>query len=160
MKAPFSALSPNERRARLLALIILPAVLFLLRNVRPDGLRTWLWIPSCGAVTGLPCIFCGTTRALHFLLNGDFSRALYFNWLAFPLVAVTAMLIILLVAELLLGCNYLARLPTIRFTRASLGGLFAGLLLLWCLQVYLALSQHKHELLNPTGPLYSLILRQ
>ena len=30
---------------------------------------------------------------------------------------------------------------------------------LWTLQVYLAVSQHKHELLNPRGPLYALFVR-
>lgn len=160
MKTRFFALAPNERRVRLLALTILPAALLLLRSVRPDGLPRWLPFPaSCGAITGLPCIFCGMTRAVHFLLNGDFQRALYFNWLAFPLLGVAAMLIVVFLAELLLNCNFLVPLPKIRCTRASLGGFFAGLLLLWFLQVYLAVSQHKHELLNPNGPLYSLVAR-
>lgn len=160
MKPRLPALAPNERNGRLLALTILPAALLLLRSVRLDGLPAWLPFPtSCGAITGLPCIFCGTTRAVHFLLNGDFQRALYFNWLAFPLVAFMSMLMVTLLAELLLGCNFLVRLPKIRSTRTSLGGFFAGLLLLWCLQVYLAVSQHKHELLNPNGPLYSLVAR-
>ena len=160
MKPIFFTLSPNERKARLLALSLLPAALLLLRSERLDEVVTWLPFPtSCGAVTGLPCIFCGATRAVHFLLNGDFSRALYFNWLAFPFVAALAMLIIVLSVELLLGRNYLTRLPRIRFTRASAGGIVAALLLLWCLQVYLAVSQHKHELLNPAGPLYSLVAK-
>ena len=35
----------------------------------------------------------------------------------------------------------------------------AALLALWSLQVYLAVSQHKTELLNPNGPLYALFVR-
>jgi hypothetical protein len=34
-----------------------------------------------------------------------------------------------------------------------------SLFLLWMLQVYLAVSQHKHELLNRRGPLYALFVR-
>ena len=33
---------------------------------------------------GITLHFCGMTRALHLLLNGDFIGAIYFNWLAFP----------------------------------------------------------------------------
>jgi Protein of unknown function (DUF2752) len=155
MRPPSATLTPNERKGRLLALAVLPAALLFLRSVPP----AWLPLPTCGAITGLPCIFCGTTRALQFLLNGDFQRALYFNWLAFPLVTLLAMLVGVMLTELLLGSNFLARLPKIHFTKRTLGGCFAGLLLLWGLQVYLAVSQHKHELLNPNGPLYSLVAK-
>jgi hypothetical protein len=33
------------------------------------------------------------------------------------------------------------------------------LLSLWALQAYLAVSQHKSELLNPRGPLYALFVK-
>jgi len=45
--------------------------------------------------------------------------------------------------------------PDSRFLR----GAAAGLVLLWFLQVFLAVSQHKIELLNPNGLLYSLVVR-
>jgi hypothetical protein len=35
----------------------------------------------------------------------------------------------------------------------------AGLILLWAFQVYLAVSQHKSELLNPNGPLYWFVVK-
>src|SRR2546423_12028625 len=61
------------------------AALLLLRWIDPVVAGGWLpFHPSCGAITGLPCIFCGMTRALHLLLNGNFIGAIYFNWLAFP----------------------------------------------------------------------------
>ena len=107
----------------------------------------------------MPCIFCGTTRALHFLLNGDFRSALYFNWLAFPIVAGALGLFVLSSAELLLRRRLLRPLPKVRFTRRTVGAFAAGFMLLWSLQVYLAVSQHKTELLNPSGPLYSLVVR-
>ncbi len=86
-------------------------------------------------------------------------RALYYNWLAYPLVAGALILALTCAFELLLSRNLLARLPPLRLTRGRCCTLVAGFVLLWCLQVYLAVSQHKSELLNPSGPLYSLVVR-
>ena len=98
-----TTLSPNERRTRVLALALLPVGAFLLRTVPAEGLPAWVpFSTSCGAITGLPCIFCGMTRALHFLFQGDFARALYFNWLAFPAVAVFGALILVVLAEVVI----------------------------------------------------------
>jgi hypothetical protein len=153
-------LSPNEKRFRAIGLVILPGALLLLRAVPPGAAARWLPFPtSCGAFTGLPCIFCGTTRALHFLLNGNWRNALYFNWLSFPLIAGAVLLFVALLLELLLDRNFLGHLPKLRFTGFSFAGTLTALLLLWFLQVYLAVSQHKTELLNPKGPLYSLVVR-
>ena len=150
-------LSPNEQRIRAAALFVLPAALWLLRSLPTGGLPSWVpWQTSCGAITGLPCIFCGMTRALHHLLNGDIPRALYFNWLAFPLLATAVLFCLRCVVELCLGRRL--RLPRIPLTRWTVSAALAGLVLLWSLQVYLAVSQHKRELLNPAGPLYSLVV--
>ena len=154
-------LSPNESRSRWLAVALLPVGGLLLRVMPAEGLPAWIpFTTSCGAITGLPCIFCGMTRALHLLFQGEFARALYFNWLAFPAVAVLGALFLFLLAEVISGQNLLARLPQPRLTRLSLSGLLAGWFLLWGLQVYLAVSQNKHELLNPAGPLYSLVVKR
>ena len=151
---------PFGKRWRALYLVLLPGALFSLAFVQPGSLSHWSpFAVSCGAITGLPCIFCGTTRAIHQLLHGQFARALYYNWLAFPILGGALALFLLHGLELLLDRDFLGRLPRPRPTRGSLGGLAAGLLLLWCLQVYLAVSQHKAELLNPRGVLYSLVVR-
>lgn len=153
-------LGPAEVKRRALALVVLPGALLALALISPGSLPAWFPLhTSCGAITGLPCIFCGTTRAIYHLLNGDLHRALYYNWLAVPLVAGALALIFLQLMELLLRRNLLACIPKLRLTRKSLGGLALGLVLLWSLQVYLAVSQHKTELLNPNGPLYSLVVR-
>ena len=149
-----------EKQWRTFHLALLPVALCALAFVQPGSLPGWFpFATSCGAVTGLPCIFCGMTRAMYYLLHGEFARTLYYNWLAFPLLAGALALCLLNALELWLGRNLLARLPRLRFTRRSLGVLAAGFVLLWSFQVYLAVSQHKTELLNPRGPLYSLVVR-
>ena len=155
-----SRLAPCEKRWRTLYLALLPPALFLLAFVRPGSLPHWFPFPtSCGAITGLPCIFCGTTRAVYHLLHGEFGSALYYNWLAYPLVAGALVLALTSTLELLLSRNLLARIPSLRLTRPRCCALAAGFVLLWGLQVYLAVSQHKTDLLNPSGPLYSLVVR-
>src|SRR6188474_3744575 len=53
------------------------------------GAALWLGMglawPRCPflAVTGFPCLSCGATRALIAFAHGDFSRALFWNPLAF-----------------------------------------------------------------------------
>jgi hypothetical protein len=98
------------------------------------------------------------TRALYYLMHGEFGKALYYNWLAFAFVAGVITIFAIGTLELILGRNLFSRIPPIRLTRVSLGVTALGLALLWCLQVYLAVSQHKTELLNPNGPLYSLVV--
>ena len=136
------------------------AVLLILRWIDPVVAGRWLpFHTSCGAITGLPCIFCGMTRALHLLLNGDFSGAIYFNWLAFPFLGVAVLLIALFAVEVTkrrVIVNLSMILP-VTFGRLTVIGLC--LFLLWTSQAYLAVSHHKHELLNPRGPLYSLSMR-
>ena len=153
--------SRSCRRAPRFAFIFCASAAFLLlRWVDPVVAGKWLpFHTSCGAITGLPCIFCGMTRGLHLLLNGDFTRALYFNWLAFPFLALIIFFIALFGLEITkrrVIVNLSMVLP-VTLRRLTVTGLF--LLLLWTSQAYLAVSHHKHELLNPKGPLYVLFVR-
>src|SRR5689334_24721080 len=92
-------LSAFGRQWRRGNLFFLPFSLLILALTNPPSWSAWVPFPtSCGAMTGLPCIFCGMTRALPYLLHGDVARAVYYNWLSIPL---------LLGAILLLVCNAL-----------------------------------------------------
>jgi len=151
---------PCHLVARLAFILGATAVLLILRWVDPVLAGRWLpFHTSCGAITGLPCIFCGMTRALHLLLNGDFSGAIYFNWLAFPFLGVAVLLIALFAVEVTKRrvIVNLSMIPPVTFGRLTVIGLC--LFLLWTSQAYLAVSHRKHELLNPRGPLYSLFVR-
>src|SRR5205807_5067361 len=159
-KSETTSLSLQRCVCRLIVVAALATTLLLMRVIDPIVAGAWLpFHPSCGAVTGLPCIFCGMTRALQCLVNGDFDRALYFNWLAFPLIAGVICLSLLLTIEIALRRKLLhfylvaslsSRRPAIILLRAAA---------LWAVQVYLAISQHKRELLNPHGPLYAVFVK-
>jgi hypothetical protein len=152
-------LSPPARQWRLGNLIVLPACLVMLALIDPVSASAWIPLPtSCGAMTGLPCLFCGITRALHYLLHGDVTRAVYYNWLSIPLLVGVFLLLVCNALELALQINLLSRLPRPPSTVRAWTGYLSTLVLLWFLQVYLAVSQHKSELLNPHGPLYSLVV--
>jgi len=152
--------NPPHLAIRAIFILGTTVAFFVLRVVDPVTAGSWFPLhTSCGAITGLPCIFCGMTRALHLLLNGDFDGALYFNWLAFPFLGAVVFLVTICVIEIasrrvILTWNTSAPLTARKLTIIGL-----TLFMLWTLQAYLAVSQHKHELLNPRGPLYTLFVR-
>jgi hypothetical protein len=120
------------------------------------------WVPlraPCGAITGLPCLFCGTTRAMHHLFDGNFPAALYYNWLAFPILAVALALSALFLAELIVGKRLLVIGNRIHLPPRMLAFGLALIFSLWSLHAYLAVSRHKDELLNPSGLLYGFFVR-
>jgi hypothetical protein len=67
--------------------------------------------------------------------------------------------LVAIATELLSNRNLIARLPRVHLTPARCLALGFGFFMLWIFQIYLALSQHKVELINPHGPLYSLVCR-
>lgn len=154
-----SVFTRRERLFRSAVLLVAVVGLLLLRAVNPEGLSIIPLTISCGAATGLPCLFCGMTRALHFVLNGDVGGALYFNWLALPLLALVAIITAASSAEVACGRRLFRWGGLVRFRGRSLAYVAATLCLLWSIQVYLAVTQHKRELLNPDGPLYHLFMR-
>jgi hypothetical protein len=150
-------LSGDESWSRLAFIVGIGLCAALLKMLDPLTAQRWLPL-SCGAVTGVPCIFCGTTRAVHYLLNGDFSRAVYFNWIAFPLAALVLSAIAISACEVVAQTRFI-RFATVRVTPRAIGIALAALSLVWGFQVWLAISQHKTELLNSHGPLYALLVR-
>jgi hypothetical protein len=144
------------------ALFIGVTALFLagLHFIDPTIVSPWLPFPtSCGAITGLPCLFCGMSRALHLLLRGDLAGALYFNWLAFPFLALVTFLLVLFAVEILQGRRLLDLRAIAPLNGHRLTICMLAAVVLWSLHAYLAVSQHKRELLNPHGPLYHLFIR-
>lgn len=155
---PSQPLSSSESRWRVAFVIALAATLAVLAAFDPVDVGRWTpFAISCGAVTGLPCVFCGMTRAIHFICVGDFGRAFYFNWLAFPVLTLGFVAAICAICEV--GKQR-------RFVRLNLAfsprvARYAVVLLvaLWMQQAFLAVHYHKSELLNPRGPLYAFFVR-
>lgn len=109
----------------------------------------------CGfhAMTGLPCLFCGGTRAAAAILHGQWSVALYLNVLAFPAVLAIGGMVVVLLVEALRG-RCLA--PWGDLGRRL--GRFAPLLILlgvlwWIPHLYLALRTPKPELVDLKNPI-------
>jgi hypothetical protein len=103
--------------------------------------------------TGLPCPFCGGTRATHFLLHGDWGQSLYYNWLAIPSLAAGLGLVLIMTLELLKGRQYLF-IP--HFSRQRLFWGLAFIAIIWAFHVYDALTTPKPELLNIEGLYFKL----
>jgi Protein of unknown function (DUF2752) len=143
-------LAPQGRWLRLgLAAAVLLALLglALLRPARP-------FLP-CGfhALSGLPCLFCGGTRAARAILHGDLQAAIYLNPLAFPALAlVAATLVVLLVeaaaARSLVPWEAVAQ----RFGRLA-PILVLPALAFWVIHIYLALRTPKPELVDFRNPI-------
>lgn len=152
-------LNRREVLARLSVGLAIAFALLGLRSINPESIS---WFPlrtSCGAITGLPCIFCGTTRALHHLLHGEWTRALYFNWIAFPVAAMAIVVLVLFTAEALAQRRLIVARGTFRVTPKTLAWSGGALAALWILQVSLAVSLQKRELLNPEGLLYAVFIK-
>lgn len=112
---------------------------------------------SCHAALGVPCLCCGMTRAFHFLLHGDMATAIYFNWLVIPCALAAMTLLAVIATEICLGRRLLDFPFALTARRLTFALVFIACL--WTTNVYLAVSQRKMELLNPDGPLYSLLVR-
>lgn len=144
------------RLALVAAMIVL---LIALRIIDPATRSSFPLQTSCGAITGLPCLFCGTTRAMHHLLNGEFARAIYFNWLAIPVFAAVVTVILIMATEAVLGRRVLQDRLSFRVTSRRICAIAVAVVALWAVQITLVVRLHKHELLNPAGPLYELFVR-
>lgn len=104
-------------------------------------------------LSGLPCVFCGGTRATSALLHGNLERAWYLNPLALPVVA---MLLITAAICLLEAARNRPLLDWPRFfkrARPLLPIVFIGLLILWFPHVWGALRASKTELIDLRNPI-------
>ena len=148
------ALTPRQRLIRV-ALIASAAILATLP----------IWkslIPSvpCGfkALTGLPCLFCGGTRAACAALRGDFEHSLYLNALSIPLLIAATLVAGLCACEILRG-RPLAHWHSICQMCVKKSPILLVLILIgWIFHVVAALETPKPELLD-SGKLIAARLR-
>jgi len=105
------------------------------------------------ALTGLPCLFCGGTRAADALLHGQWERALYLNPLAFPALLAALLVAGVLAIEAVRGRPLCDWERALRPAGGRLAAATAALCLAWWLpHVVLALKTPKPELVNLHNP--------
>lgn len=108
----------------------------------------------CGfhALTGLPCLFCGGTRAIRAVLNGQWELALYLNPIAYPAVLAALLMALFFLCESVLGIAlwnsgaWLQRLCRLAPLLIAVG------LAWWTWHVVSALKTPKPELVNFRNP--------
>lgn len=110
------------------------------------------------SVTGLPCGFCGGTRAVRSLVAGDWDRAIYMNPLAVVVVLVGVPVFLLLIVEAVRGRRILP--PFNNTARVIVLLIMAGIILPWSFwHARTALKTPKTELVNFEHPLVKFFLR-
>jgi len=105
------------------------------------------------AISGLPCLFCGGTRAARAILHGNPGVALYFNALAFPAIATVAAAFVVLLVEAAAGRPIALRETLLRRLNRFVPALLFLALVWWIFHVYAALRTPKPELVNLGNPI-------
>ncbi len=153
-RVPRLPLSPNQRQIRFWGILAITGFIAYAWVLNPEKQPLGRWgLSAFPRMTGLPCPLCGGTRATHYLLQGNLDKALYYNWLALPSLALALALVAFMSFELYHGRVFL---PKVHFSPRRL---FLGVLLfmaIWIAQVYSALYSPKPELLNTEGLYFKL----
>jgi hypothetical protein len=149
-------LMPHERMVRWAVLGVMALGLAVL------ALKALGWpvpILPCGfrAVSGLPCVMCGGTRAASALVVGDWKQALEWNALAFPVLAAMGFAAAVCLIELLRGR---ALIDWSQFQKWPARFLIPGLGLLlvwWIFHVREALKNPESGLADRTKPVAAAV---
>lgn len=152
-RMPALPLSTSQKQSRVLGLLFIVGFLAYAFLLNPNwSVSAWA-LPDFRNVIGLPCLLCGGTRAMHFILHGDFQRALYYNWIAFPALASALVLVLVMSLEI---ARRRVLLPTVRLRTSQWILVGAVAVSLWAHHVYDALHSPKPELLNEQGIFFQL----
>jgi hypothetical protein len=135
--------------AIIVALLVGAALLPLAPPSRFPGLPTCVF----KSATGLPCPFCGGTRATQALLRGDLARALYLNVAALPAVITFVAAALVLGWEAMRGRAVGDWDAQLRRLRSLLPVLAALLCVYWFVHLMNALRSRKAELVDLRNPI-------
>lgn len=150
VKPPRLPLSSSQKATRTAAALSILGFMAYAWSIVPNQSTPWApFISGLRSLIGLPCPLCGGTRATHYILQGDWSSALYYNWIAFPAVFFGTLLALIWIAEAISN----RRLLHLRFPRKVWFGpsIIACILLVWGAHIHDALSTPKPELVNTNG---------
>lgn len=109
----------------------------------------------CGfhSLTGLPCLFCGGTRAVRALSRGQWDLALYLNPIAYLALPIAIALVGILAAEAVSGRRMVRWEERFLRWRPLVPILLVAGLLLWLPLIALALARPKPELVDLRNPI-------
>ena len=153
---PAAANSPRiSAEGRWLRVGLAAAILLAAGILAFPGAGTIRPFLPCGfrAITGLPCLFCGGTRAMCAILHGNPRGALYLNALAFPALAFAAAVFFALLIEAAAGRPLARREFFLRCLNRFAPALILLALGWWIFHLVLALTTPKPELVDFRNPL-------
>lgn len=153
MRPPGLPLSREERQSRaLLAAGIGGAYVFALVLPLLPRLPVGSWsFCAFHKLTGLPCPFCGGTRATRSLLHGDWHQAIYLNPLAIVVLVLGIVFVLLWTMEAIRGRELFRRpgkAPAVRTFQA----LAVATVAWWGWHIYDAVRTPKPELVDFGNP--------
>ena len=140
-------MTPEQRWVRVgLVALCVGVVFFLFLKARQPAEGP---IP-CGfkSLSGLPCAFCGGTRATAALLTGDIERALYLNALSVPFLVGLVLVGAASLWELIRGRPAVRWTPLLKHMHKVLPVAFLILVAWWVSHVVTAIQTPKHELVD------------
>lgn len=116
------------------ALFLLSALAIREVSLRTEGFQSGPVLCIFRNLTGLPCPFCGSTRSVGQILQGDFSEALAFNPIGF---LVAALIVIMTVAPATMerGSQTLSKLWERLTNRTQVISVIMAISLLWALNL-------------------------
>ncbi|MBM3720118.1 MAG: DUF2752 domain-containing protein [Actinobacteria bacterium] len=116
------------------ALFLLSALAIREVSLRTEGFQSGPVLCIFRNLTGLPCPFCGSTRSVGQILQGDFIEALAFNPIGF---LVAALIVIMTVAPATMerGSQTLSRLWERLSNRTQVISVIMAISLLWALNL-------------------------
>jgi hypothetical protein len=148
---------PISAESRWLRIGLAAAILLVvgLLAVSGPGNRTATPFFPCGfhAVSGLPCLLCGGTRAARAILHGDLHAAVYLNALAFPSLALAAATVVVLLLEAAAARPLALRDALFRHLSRLVPVLVLPALAWWMVHIYFALRTPKPELVDFRNPI-------
>jgi hypothetical protein len=160
MTPPPLPLSREERQSRaLLAAGIGGAYIFALVLPFLPKLAIGSWsFCAFHKLTGLPCPFCGGTRATRSLLNGDWHQAIYLNPLSIVVLGFGIVFTLLWTVEAIRGRElfHRPRKTSIARTFQVLG---VAILAWWAFHIYDAVRTPKPELVDFGNPVAETVRR-
>ncbi|MDX2080542.1 MAG: DUF2752 domain-containing protein [Terrimicrobiaceae bacterium] len=131
------------------------------------GLSAWLgptnWPPRlpCGfrSLTGLPCLFCGGSRAAAAVMHGDIAGAFEWNAFAMFLFAALGIVVVLLAGEALTGGRLFPWQAAGGFLRGVIPVIVLGLVVWWGFHVFRGLIADHAELVDAGHPIGGALRR-